>query len=1121
MFDKAAGVLAAITRPFLRSRSGQRLRLRIVAVRAAALMTGLGLLYFAYLWFTLPDISDPRSFLASQSTVITDRNGIELYRLFQEEDRTYVDGDAITDHMKKAIISIEDERFYDRGCLDIRALIRVALRMGQAGGGSTLTRQLARNALDLKRDNIYNRKLKELILGCQLESSFNKDQLLVLYLNWIPFGQNAYGVEQAAQEYFGASASGLTLAQSAVLASLPQRPTYFSPYGVHRNTTLAGDLGQRIASGATVTLDDIPEEDISIGLIGSRFGTGSSSVYVGGRTDQVLNNMLEQGYIDREQHDQALADLQTIEFSPSREDIRAPHFVLWVRRQVEDMFAGTTEAGLLERGGLTVETTLDWELQQAAQNAVEFHREDIVNRFGAQNMALMSVHPDTREILAYVGNMDYGDTEHGGKIDMVQVPRQPGSSFKPLVYAAAFEQGYGPATVLYDIETKIGEDEPQNFDGLFTGPITVRQALGASRNIPAAKAFFLAGGEEKILQLAAGLGAETPFERRQELKQERGEFDYGWPLALGAAETPLMEMVHAYSSIADEGVHKPMFSIRRIIDKNGNILFEPQEEEGRQVLDERIAYQITSILSDQSARPDPYWQSQLTISGFQTAAKTGTSNKCLEYTNAGACRLRKPDNAWLVGYTPELVTGVWVGNADSSAMFDRAGGLNTASPIWKDYMTRAHRTIDVTQTAFPAPDDIVQPQVSLLSGQLPKPCTPIEKRRADIFLDEYAPTQQDPACALLEIDKVTGLLASEACPAEAREEGAFFVARSILPDRWPQWESAVQTWAAEQMELWEATDNHSGSLLPLPLAPTQECDPSLTPGRLQKPEVHIEFPRDGGIASYPAFIPDIDFEVGSSVREMRFLLDGRRVAVIEEPPFVDAIRVPNSVQKAGTHELEVILTDEYYNTASDTITFRFDEDRASPEVRLITPRQRTVLSVGSSVTMRADASDAEGGIKYVQFYLNDTLLSTKPHEPYRLDYTFREGPGTYELRAVAEDMAERTAEDSVQIILVEDIELPDQPVILSPEESTAIRMDDVIDVTVVLPVLDPQEVSEIAVVVRGANGEEDQILKLNEGQGMYTRTWKGRQRGEYVIELQTTDRRGETQVHDRRIVEVR
>lgn len=990
-------------------RSVKLIILRLFGTGCAVLV-----LYFGCLWFTLPNIDDPQSFLASESTVIYDRNGVELYRLHGEEDRTFIDDANIPDSMKKAIIAIEDQRYYDRGCLDLRALARAVFLLGQAGGGSTITRQLARNALDLQQDNRYHRKVKEVVLACQLESKFSKEQLLALYLNWIPFGQNAYGVEQASQRYFGHSASGLTLAESSVLASLPQRPSYFNPFGRNVHTSVSEAVEEAIIAGRITDASQIDGENIRIGLLGQEVGTGSTLVYVGGRTDQVLKNMQEQELISEAERLNALSELQVMEFQSAREDIRAPHFVLWIRDQVEELLAAGD--GLLEQGGLQVETTLDWELQQIAQDVVEFHKDDIFDRYGAYNIALLSSDVRTGEILAYIGNTDYNDTENGGKIDMVHAPRQPGSSFKPFVYTAAFLKGYSPATPLYDVPTKIGDDEPQNFDGLFTGLTTIRYALGASRNIPAAKAFFLAGGEEPILALVNNLGVPSPHTRRQELSEQRPEgFDYGWPLALGAAETPLYEMVQGYSTLANAGVRKPLLSIRRITDKHGNLLYQADAEE-EDVLDPRVAYLITSVMSDETARPEEYWRSQLTVPGYETAAKTGTSNKCLERNeDTGVCELLKPDNAWLMGYTPNLVTGVWVGNADSSALYDKAGGLNTASPIWRDYMIRAQRDWSTKDTEFVVPDGVVRPQVSLLSGELPTSCTPVEYRRSDVFLQENAPTEADPACQQLVIDRVTRLLASDSCPVEARASGSFLMAQSVLPERWPTWEEGVREWTTEQMELWYATENHSGAIIPLPVASVEYCDISLTPGRGEKPELDIIFPSNGGVATHPSFRPRLRYTVGSTVQEVLYTIDGKRIAKVTSEPFDAPLRMPRSVQSTGTHTLRVTLTDEYFNQVTDTVQFRFEADDIPPVVNITYPRVGTVAQEGSTLTMRADARDQNGAIKHVQFYLNDVLLSTKPKEPYELEYTLRNiEPGVHTIRVVAEDMAENTATDEVE-----------------------------------------------------------------------------------------------------------
>lgn len=921
-------VFALFTTWIRRPKPPKNLRKRIMYLVIGLCIVGL--ITLAALWFTLPDINDPATMFPAQSTVILDRNGIELYRLFSEEDRTYVSGDGIQQSIKDATIAIEDERFISRSaCFDITGYLRAALsqiapRYFVRSGGSTLTQQFAGNAL-VGRERSLLRKVRELLLACQLEQRYNKDELLELYLNWIPYGQNAYGIEQASKKYFGISAKDLSLAQSAVLASLPQRPSYFNPYGSHEHTTVSDAVQQQIANGTITSVSAIPNSAISIGLIGQKIGSGSTTLYIGGRTDQVLKNMLDQQRITLDAYNKALSELQKIVFAPDRKNIRAPHFVLGIQKDVEDILG--IEDTIMQQGGFRITTTLDWNLQNIAEKVVAKHRDDVKNRFGAYNIALVALSPKTREVLAYVGNSNFDDDEHEGKIDMALSPRQPGSSFKPFAYLAAFEQGYGPGSVIYDVPTKFGSDEPSNYDGTFWGLTTMRSALAGSRNIPAIKTFFLAGGEDALLSLARRLGVTTPTTQKALYRTTTPDFDYGWPLSIGAAETPLIEMVQGYAGIADGGIYLPVKKILKITDKDGNIRYFPKDEPPQQVIDERLTAEVTSILSDVNARPqNQYWRDILSVPGFSAAAKTGTSNKCLERDAKGGCTLRRPESTWTVGYTPNIIAGVWAGNATSQSLYDKADGLTTAAPIWHDFMTEANRTIDGSQTAFALPSRMSSPLLSRLSGKLASSCTPVSLQFTDIFLDENVPSEEDPACVMLKVDKVTGLLSSPACPSDAVEEQPFFLVKSELPIRWPQWEEGVQAWAAKQMDIWRATDNHSGSLLPLPLAPTTQCDPSLTPGRGVMPELSITSPSSGEIVDYPVFRARLDIRSGSPVQEVRFDIDGKTMSTYTDEPFSNRpVRVLRTVDKEGMHTLTVTVTDTYYNTVSDSVQFRFAE----------------------------------------------------------------------------------------------------------------------------------------------------------------------------------------------------
>jgi membrane peptidoglycan carboxypeptidase len=1059
------------------------------------------LLFLSHLYLTLPNVDEVGALFAAESTVITDRNGIELYRIHGDEDRTLMPLHQIGDFVKQATIAIEDQRFYERDCFDEIGFTRAVLSQVLPGflvrsGGSTITQQFSKNALIGHRKKKISRKFREYMLSCKLEGRYSKDEILELYLNRIPYGHNAHGVEQASQIYFAQSASGLTIAEASVLAALPQLPSYLSPYGDHVRTTLSEKGKERVKSGRLRSAEDVRDDDFWLGLVGECFGSGSTAIsmsfdslekndcagiYIGGRTDQVLKNMEDQGFITTEQRQQALAELQSITFRRARENIRAPHFVLSVREMLTEKFRNLFDPGFLESGGLTITTTLDFGLQQKAEAIIEELGQLNIDLYDAHNAALIAVNVASGEILTYVGNRDYWDEENDGNVDIVRAPRQPGSSFKPFSYAAAFLNGYSPATVLYDVPTQIGDDRPENFDSKFWGPTTIRRALGASRNIPAAKSYFLAGGEKAIVNLAADMGVPTVRERQEELSSARGEpYEYGWPLSLGAAEVPLYEMVQGYTTFARAGKATDFISVLRIEDRLGNILYSaPEKSEERDVLDPRVAYMITSILSDESARPAGFWRDQLSIPEFQTAAKTGTSNKCLKRDEkSNICINSKPDNTWTIGYTPMIAAGAWAGNASGGVLEVKASGLDTASHIWRRFMVAAHRDIgsiagaqrsqgstrdkrDMTKqrkTTFDIPDGLASAQISELSGKLAGTCTPEEYRRAEIFFEGEEPKEFDDACLTVEIDKLTGLLASNECPAEARERGAHFAPRSILPDRWPLWEEGVQQWAHDLSRsplhsrtniadlvqplsyeeekdsvFWrtvrvdEATGEPvrvfrgTGAFLPLPLplAPREQCTLVLTPGRLLRPTLQILSPSQGGSATAPSFRPEIHFSVGDTVREVRYELDGRIVARTEGSVREPMIRLPRRFDISGTHSLRVTIVDSYFNEVSDTVRFSFREDSGMPQVSIFSPQPGSILAIGSKVTVRVNATDPGGSIDRVQFFLGDELLTTRREAPYEATFTVQGGPGPTVLRAVAMDSAKNEGVDEMSVTLEE------------------------------------------------------------------------------------------------------
>lgn len=635
------------------------------------------------IWLSLPDVSNPRILQAKQSIVIHDREGGELFRFFEDEDRTFVPIEEIPQHMIDAIIAIEDKRFYDRLCIDVRALSRaVVANMFEykSQGASTISQQLARTAF-LSRTKSLERKVREVLLACKLETHYSKDEIAELYLNWISFGHGIAGIQQASKRYFGVNASELSLEQSAVLAALPQRPSYFSPYGPHRRTSVSKELAHAIRSGEFKG-DTIPPKHIVTGLMGTNIWTGNTKHYLSGRANVVLKALFDQKRITEPQYISATQNLLTLNVQPRAVPLVAPHFVMTTKQEIDHFIAN--HPNLSTHEGIAVLTTIDPTLQKTAETIAEKSSVWLADEFQTNNLSMIAIDTRSNEILAYVGNADFFE-ETGGQIDMVRIPRQTGSSFKPVVYAALLEQGYTDSSRIDDkpINPQIYRPHKSGY----YGRMTVRTALARSRNIPAIRAFYLAGGEDAILQFARRLGISTPLWHKTRMLHAGSAFAYSWTLALGAAESSLLEMVQAYSVIANEGRLLPISAVSALTNSYGHILFTPQRQSA-QVLSQDTANMLTSILQDEDAR-EPLWRSTMNIAGHSAALKTGTSTLCMERDAYGSCKQPVPNNTWTIGFSGNILIGVWVGNVDNAPMSHNAAAVETALPIWKELMQHA------------------------------------------------------------------------------------------------------------------------------------------------------------------------------------------------------------------------------------------------------------------------------------------------------------------------------------------------------------------------------------------------------------------------------------------------
>lgn len=696
--------------------------LKLILVSGVFFIVGI-LGVFAYYAKDLPSPSSIQEVRIYESTKIYDKTGeFLLYDIHGEQKRTIIPFENIPEYVKAATIVAEDDNFYNHYGVDFAGIARAIVKNLKGKtvlqGGSTITQQLIKNVY-LSPERKFSRKIKELILSLEMEFKYSKDEILDFYLNVVPYGSNTYGVEAASQTFFNKHAKNLTLAESALLAALPKAPTYYSPFGNN------------------------PEE-------------------LKKRHEYILQRMYDIGYITESLLKEALAG--NLSYSQEFSNIKAPHFVMYVREYLEKTYG----QDYLESSGLNVVTSLDWELQQEAEKIIQEWGDKNVKRFNAKNAALVAIDPKTGHILAMVGSRDYFDTENDGNVNVTTRLRQPGSSFKPFAYAKAFEKGYTPDTVIFDVETNFGvqgakEYVPRNYTGEFRGLMTFKEALAQSINVPAVKVLYLAGLSDTI-NLARSLGMET---------LNKDPSHYGLSLVLGGADVTLLEETSAYGAFSQDGVYNKANAILSITTGAGEVLYEFKKDPQR-VLDAQIARLITSILSDNNLRAPIFGlNSKLYLEGIPSAVKTGTTQ---DYRDA-----------WTVGYTPNIAVGVWVGNNNNSQMRD-ADGVKAAAPIWHDFMIKAHEIKAWEPMEFLPPDPIITDK-PVLNGELQG------------FVE-------------LPINIVSGKIATEYTPKELIEQRKFYDLHSLLyyvqkdnprgkapqaPESDPQfllWEEGIKKWAA-------------------------------------------------------------------------------------------------------------------------------------------------------------------------------------------------------------------------------------------------------------------------------------------------------------------------------------
>lgn len=792
---------------------------------------------YEWIFAGLPDIWALNAGMALPSTRIYDRQGRLLYQI--ADPKTGINQIiALSDLppcMSQATIATEDANFYSHPGVDIQGIVRamwINVKGGEVvAGGSTITQQVVRNLLfdpEQRAGRSLRRKLRESVLALELTRHYSREKILEIYLNQTYYGNLAYGIDAAAHAYFGKSAADLTLAECSMLAGLPQAPALYDPL---TNPKSARDR-QRI----------------------------------------VLDLMVKHGYISQAQADQAYGE--KLQFASTSFPEEAPHFVAAIWTQLQRDYPDALRAG-----GLEVTTTLDLDWQKVAQEAAQRHLDSLNHPpadeppHNAHNAALVAMDPYTGQILAMLGSPDYSDESIDGAVNAALAPRQPGSALKPFTYAAAFDptlpHPWTPATMILDVGTpfvtrRLESYTPANYGLVEHGPVLIREALASSYNIPAVVTLQHIG-LDALVRLTTRLGITT--------LTDTSRFDLS--LTLGGGEVRLSELTAAYAAFANGGYRIDPVYILEIRDKNGQILYQwKQPVRGQPVLDPRVTFLITSILSDNNARIPAFGPGSVLSIGRPAAAKTGTTTDFR-------------DN-WTIGYTPNLVVGVWVGNADNTPMV-KVSGISGAGPIWNEFMRRV--LVGLPEVEFTVPQGVVRAEVCATSGLLPTKYCP--KIRDEWFIEGTVPTEKDNLYQPFTVDRRTGLLADQNTPPQDREERVYLV----LPPE-------AHEWAIRQG-------------IPQPPVGARLVGGETIPARLLSPDPYTIFQLSPVLPEGSQRI-HLRVAVPTRAASVTYWLDGSLLVTVNQAPFDTWWPL-----YPGDHQLYAVVTlDDGSTITTDSIPFR-------------------------------------------------------------------------------------------------------------------------------------------------------------------------------------------------------
>jgi len=818
--------------------------LGIVAI--GLLLTGSIIIWVSTL--ELPDFKSFNERVVQNSTKIYDRTGtIVLYNVNQNIKRTVISSEEMGINIKNATVAIEDSEFYQHNGIRLSSIFRATIWAKLTGksvqGGSTITQQLIKNTL-LTPERSITRKIKEWILAIKMEKVMDKETILALYLNENPYGGSIYGIEEASKSFFGKNPVDLTLAESAYLAAIPNAPTYYSPYGKNK--------------------DKLEE-----------------------RKNLVLKRELELKFITQADYDKAL--LEKITFLPEQPvHIAAPHFVFFIKDYLEKKYG----EGALDNGGLKVITTIDYDLQKKVEGIALAQAKINEKEWDGKNTAVVVIDPKTGQILSMVGSRDYFDKSIDGNFNVATASRQPGSSFKPIVYTLALQKGYTENTTLFDVKTEFNAScsptgyplpghetatcyTPDDASSTFHGPMTLKYALAQSINIIAIKLLYLVGINDTI-KLAHDLGISTLNDPTR----------YGLSLVIGGGETTLLDMTSVYSVFANEGVRNPYTGILSIEDNTGNVL-EKFEDKSYKVIEPNVTRSLSDMLSDNEARTPAFGaNSALVVPDREVAVKTGTTNN--------------NKDAWTIGYTPSMTVGVWVGNNDNTPM--KKGGAALAGPIWNSVMVEALKNIPVE--SFNKPDPIDPSIPPILRGFWQGGETFITDSSSQKLATLYTPNETKKETSITDVHTILYWI-------DKSNPLAGIPANRTGDSQYKNWEYGVQKW-------WNQNKNNyniiTSSDIPLgyDTVHTEGAKPVFGVNGIDQ---NIVYKKDETITT--AIVSNSKYPI----KKIDVFINDSYLTSLKSEPFIISFKPSDIGTISNNNNLHIIGIDEQGNTGETTIPF--------------------------------------------------------------------------------------------------------------------------------------------------------------------------------------------------------